>query len=216
MDDDPKPPTQQATQPYSGSTGSIFWAPLGFAAVLALAYLILLAFIYASADRIADAHWSRVVYVAGGLSALVSTAIGWVFGREVHRGAAEVASAAAHSARGVAEAARDEAARAHSEAWQAHMKASQNEQDATSGRALAAVIKAGPAAREFTDRELPSVMQSHLSTLQSMAHQLSKMTMRRVPKGPPAKRPLVYRSRINRIDHPAMYSGRRSAVSDGG
>ena len=77
MDDDPKPPTQQATQPYSGSTGSIFWAPLGFAAVLALAYLILLAFIYASADRIADAHWSRVVYVAGGLSALVSTAIGW-------------------------------------------------------------------------------------------------------------------------------------------
>ena len=112
----------------------------------------------------------------------------------MHRGAAEVASAAAHSARGVAEAA----------------------QDATSGRALAAVIKAGPAAREFTDRELPSVMQSHLSTLQSMAHQLSKMTMRRVPKGPPAKRPLVYRSRINRIDHPAMYSGRRSAVSDGG
>ena len=34
MDDDPKPPTQQATQPYWGSIGSIFWAPLGFAAVL--------------------------------------------------------------------------------------------------------------------------------------------------------------------------------------
>jgi hypothetical protein len=174
MDDDPKPPPQQATQPYSGSTGSIFWAPLGFAAVLALAYLILLAFIYASADRIADAHWSRVVYVAGGLSALVSTAIGWVVGREVHRGAAEVASAAAHSARGAAEAAQDEVARAHSEASQAHLKASQNERDAASGRALAVAIKARPPARELAgDMDtLPPVIQSHLSTLQSMANEL--------------------------------------------
>ncbi len=115
-----------------------------------------------------------MVYVAGALGALVSTAIGWVFGREVHRGAAEVASAAAHSARGAAEAARDEAARAHGEASQAHLKASENERDAASGRALAAVIKAGPAARELTDDtgELPSVMQAHLSTLRSMANML--------------------------------------------
>jgi hypothetical protein len=58
-----------------------------------------------------------------------------------------------------------------------------NERDAASGRALAAAIKAGPAARELTDytRELPLVMQSHLSTLQSMATELFPMAMRSVP-----------------------------------
>jgi hypothetical protein len=174
MDDDPKPPPQQPTQPYSASTGAIFWAPLVFAAVLSLAYLILLACLYANADRIQDPHWSRVVYVAGGLGGLVTTAIGWVFGREVHRGTAEVASAAAHSARGAAEAAQDEVARAHSEASQAHLKASQNERDAASGRALAVAIKARPPARELAgDMDtLPPVIQSHLSTLQSMANEL--------------------------------------------
>jgi hypothetical protein len=174
MENDPKPPPQRPTQVYPDSSGPVFWAPLGFAAVLSLAYLVLLACLYANVDRIEDPHWSRVVYVAGGLGGLVTTAIGWVFGREVHRGAAEVASAAAHSARGAAEAARDDAARAHGEAWQAHLKASQSERDAASGRALAAAIKAGPPARERTDdtEKLPSVIQSHLSTLQSMANTL--------------------------------------------
>lgn len=74
--------------------------------MLSLAHLILLGCLYANPDRIQDPHWSRVVYVAGGLGGLVTTAIGWVFEREVHRGTAEVASAAAHSARGAADAAR--------------------------------------------------------------------------------------------------------------
>jgi hypothetical protein len=186
MENDPKPPPQQPTQPYSGSAGSVFWAPLGFAAVLTIAYVVLLvllfAFLYSHAEGIEDAHWSRMVYVAGGLGALVSTAIGWVFGREVHRGAAEVASAAADSARGAAQSARDETSRARGEASLAHLKASQNEQDAASGRALAAAIKAGPAARELTDDTGdPSVMQSHLSTLQSMANELFPMAMPSVP-----------------------------------
>jgi hypothetical protein len=124
--------------------------------------------------RIQDPHWSRVVYVAGGLGGLVTTAIGWVFEREVHRGTAEVASAAAHSARGAADAARDEATRARSEASQAHLSASQNERDAARGRALAVAIQAGPAARELTNdtEQLASVIQSHLSTLESMANAL--------------------------------------------
>jgi hypothetical protein len=46
MDADPKPPATQPTQPYSGSTGPIFWAPLVFAAVLSIAYLVLLASIF--------------------------------------------------------------------------------------------------------------------------------------------------------------------------
>jgi hypothetical protein len=172
MDDDPKPALQQPPQPYSASTGPIFWAPLLFAAVLSLAYLVLLGCLYYNVDRIQEPHWSRVVYVAGGLGGLVTTAIGWVFGREVHRGTAEVASAAAHSARGAADAAQDEATRAHSEASQAHLKASQNERDAARGRALAVAIQAGPAARELTNdtEQLAAVIQSHLSTLESMAN----------------------------------------------
>jgi hypothetical protein len=177
MQNDPTPP-QQPTQPYSSSAGRVFWAPLLFAAALTVAYLcllgVLLCFLYTNSDSIADTDWNRMVYVAAALGALVSTAIGWVFGREVHRGAAEVASAAAQSERGAAEAARDEAERAHGEASQSHVKASENAQDAANGRALAAAIKGGPAARELTDDTggLPSVLQSHLSTLQAMANML--------------------------------------------
>ncbi|AGB26709.1 hypothetical protein Mycsm_06572 (plasmid) [Mycobacterium sp. JS623] len=174
MDHDPKSLPQQLIQPNSGSTGPIFWAPVLFAAVLSGAYLVLLGFLYTNADQIAEPHWSRVVYVAGGLGGLVTTAIGWVFGREVHRGTAEVATAAAHSARGAAAASQDEAAGAHSEALRAHTKASQNDQEAASGRALAAAIKAGPAARGLANdaEQLASVTQAHLATLESMANEL--------------------------------------------
>jgi len=178
MENDPKPPPQPPNQPYSGSTGWVFWVPVLFALGLTVTYLcllgVLLCFLHNNPNSSADTNWNRLVYVAGALGALVSTAIGWVFGREVHRGAAEVASAAAQSERGAAEAARDEAVRAHGEASQARLKASENEQDAERGRALAEAIKAGPAARELTDDtgELPSVIQAHLSTLQSLANRL--------------------------------------------
>ena len=154
----------------SGSTGPIFWAPLVFAAVLSLAYLVLLACLYINADRIADPHWSRVVYVAGGLGGLVTTAIGWIFGREVHRGTADVANDAAGSARRTAQAARDDAARAHDEAWKAHLKAAQNERDAGIGRALAAGIMTLPTGRDLPDGTEKSA--SGLSTLQAIAKEL--------------------------------------------
>jgi hypothetical protein len=45
-----------------------------------------------------ETHWSRYVYVFGGLEAIVFTAVGWIFGREVNRTAAETATKIADNA----------------------------------------------------------------------------------------------------------------------
>jgi hypothetical protein len=83
-----------------------------------LAYLLLL---YLAADHIKEEeHWSRLVYIAGNLGSLVSAAVGWLFGREVHRAAFQQATDEADRARGDAAAAK---------------------RDADAGRALALAIK---------------------------------------------------------------------------
>lgn len=89
---------------------------LGFAVVLTVLFVILVAVMLGSANS-STGEWQNRVYVFGSVQALVFTAIGWVFGREVQRG--QVASAQAgeqeakHEAReqaGKAEAAQADAA----------------------------------------------------------------------------------------------------------
>jgi hypothetical protein len=76
--------------------------------VVIVVHLALSGFLIFHADDIADDRlWARLVYVAGGLGALVSTAVGWLFGREVHRAAAEHATKEA----GMVQAARHKCAR---------------------------------------------------------------------------------------------------------
>jgi hypothetical protein len=42
-------------------------------------------FLFSQARKSADPTWQRFVYVFGGIEAVVFTAVGWLFGREVNR-----------------------------------------------------------------------------------------------------------------------------------
>jgi flagellar basal body-associated protein FliL len=165
-----EPQNQPSGTPrYGSGAGPSFWIPLGLAIVLLLAYLILLYWLFSSAEDIKDENlWGRLIYVAGGLGALVSAATGWLFGREVHRGAAEVATAAAQSAR-------EEAGRAHDQLGKSHDIALRAQKDAARGHTLAAAIRAAAkssgVARD-AGADVVGFAQSHLSSLQTLADEL--------------------------------------------
>lgn len=69
-----------------------------------------------------ETHWQRQVYVFGAVEAMVFTAVGWIFGREVHRSTAETASKNAADAAKDAERAREEKAAADVRAAEAEAK----------------------------------------------------------------------------------------------
>jgi hypothetical protein len=73
--------------------------------------------------------WGRSVYVFSALEAIMFTAVGWIFGREVQRSAAEAATRDANRAKQEAKDATDEA-----------------KQEAVRGHALAEAVKASVAA----------------------------------------------------------------------
>ena len=58
-------------------------------------------------NNIADREWGRYTYLAGGLDSVVAVAIGWLFGREVHRKAFDTASKSAAHARELEKQARE-------------------------------------------------------------------------------------------------------------
>src|SRR4051812_36338356 len=64
-------------------------------------------------DNVEDREWGRYVYLAGGLESVVTIAIGWLFGREVHRKAFQEASQAATHSREMERKARDAADQLH-------------------------------------------------------------------------------------------------------
>ena len=86
--------------------------------------------LYQAADNahVSETLWGRYVYIFGALEAIVFTAIGWVFGREVHRTAAEVAT--------------QDAARARAEVDRLREQAAAAADQAEKGRALAEAVKA--------------------------------------------------------------------------
>lgn len=75
--------------------------------------------------------WARRVYVYGTVEAIVFTAVGWLFGREVHREQASSAKQDAQEAKGEAASARQEASTKSEEAAVAKTK----------GHALAAAVR---------------------------------------------------------------------------
>ena len=73
-------------------------------AILVLAGFIALMFLLLDrVDSAAEGAWSRYVYLFGAAEALVFTAMGWLFGREVNRSAAESATTRADEATARAE-----------------------------------------------------------------------------------------------------------------
>lgn len=120
-----------------------------------------------------DAAWDRRVYVFGSVEALVFAAVGWVFGREVHRADAEKARQDADQAKKDAKAAQAEAADKREEAATERMK----------GQSLAAAVDAAagaptPDGGQARDVGLsgqgvaPPVPASQLSSLQTLAQRL--------------------------------------------
>lgn len=68
------------------------------AVILLLGFGALVAFLVVQADYASEGTWSRFVYLFGAAEALVFTAVGWLFGREVNRQAAASADARAEEA----------------------------------------------------------------------------------------------------------------------
>jgi hypothetical protein len=80
------------------------------AVLLLLSFAALVIFLVGKAGSATEGTWSRFVYLFGAAEALVFTAVGWLFGREVHRQAAQSAEARADQATTRAESATSVAA----------------------------------------------------------------------------------------------------------
>ncbi|MEU8817105.1 hypothetical protein [Actinoplanes sp. NPDC048796] len=68
------------------------------AVILIVLFLVLAALMFFGADT-SETVWQRRVYVFGAIEAIVFTAVGWIFGKEVHRAEAESAKAEASEAK---------------------------------------------------------------------------------------------------------------------
>jgi hypothetical protein len=133
---DPAPaPTPPTSASASGASWRwLFWAAL--AIVFAYVVFVLLAFVRAD-DKLPETDWSRSVYVLLGVEALAFTAVGWLFGREVHRGEAQEAQKHADEAKHVATLEKDRADTAKDVAAQERSRADAAQ---TKGRILAKAV----------------------------------------------------------------------------
>lgn len=68
-------------------------------AVVILALFVALIVVMVLSRNSPEGAWKNLVYVFGSVEALLFTAVGWVFGREVHRAQAEAAEANAKDAK---------------------------------------------------------------------------------------------------------------------
>jgi hypothetical protein len=147
-------------------SGPRYWLTWGFAVALAIVFVLACLVLYFVADEknVDEKLWSRYVYLYGGLQAIVFTAVGWIFGREVYRTAAENATkqiAATRQQLDHAHAVADSATREVTEARNANLSLTEK---AAHGRALAEAVRtySGPArestgegAREFAPPVTP-------------------------------------------------------------
>jgi hypothetical protein len=108
--------------------------------VIATVYLVfaLLTYLRADDQGTSEAVWSRQVVVLHGIEALAFTAVGWLFGREVHRGEAESAKKQAEAAQGEAHQARAESQAARADEIAARERAADAEK---SGWRLAEAVR---------------------------------------------------------------------------
>ncbi|WP_433305747.1 hypothetical protein ACQP2F_18910 [Actinoplanes sp. CA-030573] len=125
------------TTPGSAGSGTDHWFwQYAVVVVLLLGFAGLAAYLMWVADG-TDAAWQRRVYVFGAVEAVVFTAVGWLFGKEVHRAEAASARQDAAIAKDDAEAARTEAKEAAAVAAAAERKAVEEE---TKGHAVQAAV----------------------------------------------------------------------------
>jgi hypothetical protein len=110
-----------------------FWV----AVALVVAFVALAVAMLGLADG-SDQAWQRRVYVFGAVEAVVFTAVGWLFGREVHRAEAETAKSDAADAKREAETAREEAKRNATAAAEATRSAAEEHAQA---RTVAATVR---------------------------------------------------------------------------
>jgi hypothetical protein len=87
------------------------------ASVLAIIFLVFALVVYTRADDtgMTETVWARMVFVLHGIEAIAFTAVGWLFGREIHRGEAKQAKEHAGDAKRNADDARGEAKQARQE-----------------------------------------------------------------------------------------------------
>ena len=81
-----------------------------------------------------SAVWDRRIYIFGSAEAIVFTAVGWLFGREVHRAAAETA--------------REDAKAAKADAEEKGQQVAELTERSAKGDALKAAVEAAAAARQ--------------------------------------------------------------------
>ncbi len=98
------------------------------AVLVLIGFAVFVAYLAIRVTSSSEQSWTRLVYLFGAVEALVFTAFGWLFGREVHRQAAKSAEARADSAENRAEVASVQAAdqKARGEALRAGIEARAN------------------------------------------------------------------------------------------
>jgi hypothetical protein len=136
-------------------------AQLVVAVFLLIAFGVVVALMLGWADT-----WDQRVYVFGAVEAIVFTAVGWIFGREVHRQTAEVAQ--------------KDAAEAKAEVKSKAEEVTKLAEEAQKGRALKAAIEAVPVEapssaggpRDVSALPSPAAPQGSLAHLRSMAEKL--------------------------------------------
>ncbi|GAA0504417.1 hypothetical protein Ade02nite_28490 [Paractinoplanes deccanensis] len=136
--------TQEQTEPSAAEQTRRWGRQFGVTAGLLVGFAALVVAMIWIADG-DDVVWQRRVYVFGAVEALVFTAIGWLFGREVHRSAAQSAQASADAANQAADQARSEAQAEAAQASEARVAAA--ETDAKLQAVRAAALSSAPASR---------------------------------------------------------------------
>jgi hypothetical protein len=139
------------------------------AAALIVAFVVLTVFMLSWANA-SDAVWKNRVFVFSSVEAIVFTAVGWIFGREVHRAQAESARMDADDAKQDAKEKSDLADR----------KAEEAAEERAKGMRLAGAVEtfaAGPATRRGQARDVaadgePGASASQLASLQDLARRL--------------------------------------------
>ncbi len=160
-------PTAKSAQP--GSSQPPWRWQFFVAAALIVAFAVLTVFMLSWAN-VSDAVWKNRVFVFSSVEAIVFTAVGWVFGREVNRAQVEAARKDADDAKG--------AARENSEL--AGRKADEAAEERAKGARLAGAVStlaAGSADRRSRARDVgadeeSAAFPSQLAFVQDLARQL--------------------------------------------
>ncbi|MEM9869240.1 MAG: hypothetical protein AAF765_16205 [Bacteroidota bacterium] len=98
--DETKNGTNTRDTPKSNRPATAWWFIFGLAVLVLMAYAYFIVFMVnkTSLGEGQELQWSRLVFLFSGVEAIVFAAVGFVFGREVHRSKAEAADTRAQNA----------------------------------------------------------------------------------------------------------------------